>query len=826
VQKLAALDWNGLAKGLVGLGVILTMISLEVKNMGNPTGLILAGLGLGAISGAIGVLVAAVESLSKLSWADLSKGLVGVATIMSSLTLYTKFAALENAGFETGAGIAEIAGAIQLLANVTEQLSNLSWEQIAQGLAGVWAILGGLALYTRFSDVDKAGITQGAGIILLAGAIWLLTKSVAEFDNISWEQIGKGLTGVSSLLISLALFTKFADADKGGVNQGAGILLLAGGIFILSEAMKTFAGFSWEQIGKGLTVTAGGLLIIGAALNKIPAKSVLSAAAVFIVASSLWMIADAVQKMGGLSWNTIAKGVLALASALGAIAFALALLPPSSLLSAAAIFIVASSLGMMAKALAEMGTMSWDAIAKSLVELAGALAIIAAAMLLMPEALPGAAALLVISAALAVLAPVLEVFGSMSWEEIGKSLVALVGVFLALGLSAVILAPIVPVISALGLAILLVGAGVFAAGLGLALFATALHDLGLYAGQFSGDISKAGPAITDALISLINDLIKVVNTEGPKINAEFIKVLLMLIADAVLLIPKMEVAGLNLLVGLLNGIANNIGKVVSAATNVITKFVSAIGSNALKVTQAAFNTVITFVNGLAQQCKTDEPQLIQAGWNLAESIVEGMVKGLGDGIKDVGSAAKSLAGSALSSIGSFLGINSPSRETRKQGNSMGEGMSLGMDDMHDDVASHAQDMSKVAITSMAKTLTGMGAMITGEVDVSPTITPVLDLSSVKSSASQIGGMLTTKPLTVDASVATAKIASAGYTANQEALAELTAASSTTNNNVTFNQTNTSPKALSTADIYRQTNNQISKVRGALVYQTGGNDYSG
>jgi hypothetical protein len=146
--------------------------------------------------------------------------------------------------------------------------------------------------------------------------------------------------------------------------------------------------------------------------------------------------------------------------------------------------------------------------------------------------------------------------------------------------------------------------------------------------------------------------------------------------------------------------------------------------------------------------------------------------------------------------------------------------------MHDDVASHAQDMSKVAITSMAKTLTGMGAMITGEVDVSPTITPVLDLSSVKSSASQIGGMLTTKPLTVDASVATAKIASAGYTANQEALAELTAASSTTNNNVTFNQTNTSPKALSTADIYRQTNNQISKVRGALVYQTGGNDYSG
>jgi hypothetical protein len=43
-------------------------------------------------------------------------------------------------------------------------------------------------------------------------------------------------------------------------------------------------------------------------------------------------------------------------------------------------------------------------------------------------------------------------------------------------------------------------------------------------------------------------------------------------------------------------------------------------------------------------------------------------------------------------------------------------------------------------------------------------------------------------------------------------------------NVTFNQYNNSPKALSDIDIYRQTNNQISKAKGVLVYaNTGSSD---
>jgi hypothetical protein len=39
--------------------------------------------------------------------------------------------------------------------------------------------------------------------------------------------------------------------------------------------------------------------------------------------------------------------------------------------------------------------------------------------------------------------------------------------------------------------------------------------------------------------------------------------------------------------------------------------------------------------------------------------------------------------------------------------------------------------------------------------------------------------------------------------------------------IVYNQYNTSPKALSPAEIYRQTKNQLSSMRGVYVYQNGG-----
>jgi hypothetical protein len=204
---------------------------------------------------------------------------------------------------------------------------------------------------------------------------------------------------------------------------------------------------------------------------------------------------------------------------------------------------------------------------------------------------------------------------------------------------------------------------------------------------------------------------------------------------------------------------------------------------------------------------------------LAEAIVEGMVKGLAAGVGDVAKGAKNLAESALSSVGSFLGISSPSKEFFKMGAWSAEGMANGIDENADMVSKSSTNMGKAAIASMSKTLSTLSDVVQGNMNVNPTITPVLDLSNVKTGASQIGSMLAVKPVSVDTSFTQATTLSAGVSPTT-ATTDQSVAPSNSSSGVTFNQYNSSPKALTSAEIYRLTKNQLSVARGYYVFEDG------
>lgn len=804
----------------------------------------------------VGVLAVSMSVLSKIDQAGLIRSGIAITAMITdlvgSMTIFQKFVGAEDAGkmLILMGSLILLGGAVDVLAGAVKKIAGLTWDQLERGLTGLTTILAELAGTIKLMGSPEGMIASGLGLSAFAKGVDVLATAVIKISVLNWDQMAKGLVGVGGLLASLGLFSKFAESDTIGLTSGAGIILMAQGISILADVMQRIAKMSWQDIAKGLTGVAGGLGIIAGALALIPSGSIFSAAAVLIVAESLGLIGDALQKMSSFSWQEIGKGMTSLAGSLGLIAAALALLPPQTLLSAASIYIVAASLGLITDALVKMGGQTWVQISKGLVELAGALTIIGIAVVFMEESLPGAAAILVVAAALDLLAPVLLAFGNMSWDSIGKSMTMLAGVFIIFGAAAVLLAPLTPILLAIGAAIALLGVGMLAAGAGVLLFSVGLtalsiagaagaaamvaivsgligllpevgKEIGLAVVAFATVIATAGPAIVGALTTVLDSLLTTIDKEAPKINTTFLLLLNLLVKDVEDEVPKLVIAGVNLLIGLLNGISNNIGRVGTAATNVITTFIKSIGSNALQVTQAAFTTIITFVNGLAQQCKTDIPQLESAGLNLAKAIVEGMVDGLKNGVSDVAGAAKSLAGSALSSIGNFLDIGSPSKKARILGQYAGQGFTLGIDDSADGVNSSAENLGKVALTSMAKTISGMGDMIMAGVDANPTIKPSLDLTDVKNTASQLSGIMGVKPISVGASYSSAVNASAGYSANQTAVTDIPTIDSPAEFN--FTQNNYSPKAISAVDLYRQTNNQLSKARGVLAYQSGGTE---
>ena len=115
----------------------------------------------------------------------------------------------------------------------------------------------------------------------------------------------------------------------------------------------------------------------------------------------------------------------------------------------AGLVIVAAALVVLSTALEKMGNLSWEQVAKGLITLGGAMAILAIGLNAMIGTLAGSAALLVAASALLVLTPVLTILGAMSWSSIVKGLVTLAGAFAILGVAGAVLTPLVPSILAL-----------------------------------------------------------------------------------------------------------------------------------------------------------------------------------------------------------------------------------------------------------------------------------------------------------------------------------------------------------------------------------------
>lgn len=708
---------EGLKDSLNGLTGVLTGMQQNLKAQA-----------LMKLAAAIALLAVSVKILSTIDPKRLTSAMAGLTVMfgqmlgaMAVLDAVTSTTGFIKMPFLT-ASMIMLAIAIDLLAVAVAKMAKLNWEELARGLIGVGVLLGSLALFTKFATVSKGAIGSSASLILLAVAIGMLVDTVKEMADTNWGEMAQGLIGIAGLLVSLAIFTKLSAANKGGLAQGAGLILVALAIKILASAIKDIGQLSWGEIAKGMAAMAVGLGLIGTALALIPATSLLSAAsvvlvafaftkiayAVLIVVKSLDQLANVVKKIGAMSWGEIAKGLTLMAVSIGLIGAALYLLPKTAIFSAAAVYVVAQALVLIAKAMGTMGGMSWGEIAKSLVMLAGSLGIIAAALYLMTAAIPGALAVVIIAGALRLLAPVLVTLGGMKWSEIAKGLAALAGIFLVLGVAGLLLAPVVPVLISLGLAITLLGVGMLAAGAGMLLFSaglTASAVAGTAAAgalvaslkiildampglavqftaaliAFAKAITKGGPAIIEAMVTVINSLMSAIDRTAPKVIATLGRLLVQMLAAAVKYVPKMTDAGIQIMIGMLDGIARNAPKMVTAAANVIIKFLEGIKKDQPRVVQAGVDLVIGFVNSVAESIRNNSAAMGAAGANLGTAIVEGMARGIGAGIGVVTNKAKEIAGSALKAAMNVLGVKSPSKEFYKIGQYVVQGFVNGMD---------------------------------------------------------------------------------------------------------------------------------------------------
>lgn len=119
---------------------------------------------------------------------------------------------------------------------------------------------------------------------------------------------------------------------------------------------------------------------------------------------------------------------------------------------------------------------------------------------------------------------------------------------------------------------------------------------------------------------------------------------------------------------------------------------------------------------------------------------QGLVEGLNSKMSQVSNAAQNLMNSALNALNRTGIIRSPSRKTMETGRYLAEGLAIGLLDN----ANVAENAASSLMTQAMSTMMSQVAMLTDlidEIDAEPTITPVLDLSSVERGVSRLSGLM-------------------------------------------------------------------------------------
>ena len=711
------------------------------------------------IATAIGILSASLMVLSLIDSAKLTVSLAAITVLFVELSVAMIALNKSLAGIKIAkisVQLVAFATAILILSHAMKNLAELDWAGLAKGTLGVAVLATTLVVSANMLDKSSGKLIKGStGLIAFSAAILILTHAVDNLAQLSWEELSKGLVGLTIILTEVVALTHLMGDPKRMISTGVGMIALGTAMVIFASAVEKMGQLSWREIAKGLVAMAGALTTVTVALNFMPKGMINKATGMVVMGAALLIIADAMSKFGGMQWNEIARGIVAMAGALAAITVALNFMPKGMIVTALGLIGVATALQIMIEPLRQMAGMSWSKIAKGLVMLGSSLLIITVAMNAMTGGLAGAAAMLVMAAAIKVLTPALGSLGSMNLAEIGKALLALVGVFAVVGVAGLLLAPLTPVILGLAAAIALLGVGVLAIGAGLLAFSAgltalavagtagaaalvvivtslislipmALEKLGEGVIAFAQVISNGMPAIMEAVRQIALGLIQVLVEVTPPVVEALLTFLVTLLEQLANAVPQMVDAGMRLLLGILDGIASHIMDmvvvaleiiseflrgiaegipgVISAGVDIVVAFLTAIGQETPRIIDAGFKMIINFINGLAESIRQNTPILGEAMGNLAEAMIEGLIGGITAGTGRVIDSVVNLGNNALDGLKNALGIHSPSKEFESLGMYTSEGFAQGINGEQTTVTSAVSDMAAAAVRAAEKEL--------------------------------------------------------------------------------------------------------------------------
>lgn len=260
VEKLGKLDTDELIKGLVGVGVVAAELALFMRATNLSKMGIAKGLGLIALAVAINMLASAVKKFGELDTVSLVKGLGGMAIVLTEVGAFVKLTGNSKKVISTGVGLAILGTAMLFFAKSVEMMGNLSWNELAKGLIGMAGALG--IVTAAVNLMPKGMMAKAAALAVISVSLLMISSALTSMGNMTWGEIAQGLIVLAGSLTIIGVALTFMTATIPGAMA---LMLVAGALAILTPVLATLGSMSLLEIGKGLLALAGVFAIFGVA---------------------------------------------------------------------------------------------------------------------------------------------------------------------------------------------------------------------------------------------------------------------------------------------------------------------------------------------------------------------------------------------------------------------------------------------------------------------------------------------------------------------------------------------------------------------------------
>ena len=807
LSKFGSMKWNEISKGLVGMGGALGEMMLVLKRMGK----ISDGK---SIIGGVGLLIA-VQSLSKLAdglkkfgsmkWKEIGKGLVGMGGALAEIGAVNSIVG-RLGGFSSIFGAISINTVISSLSELADGLKkfgSMTWKEIRKGLVGMGGALlevagvsGALGKIAGFS-----GLLGGGAILMTVQGLDELAEAMKKFGSMAWKEITKGLVGMGGALLEVAGVSGALGKIAGfsGMFGSGSLAIVMNGIGKLADAFVKFGEMSWSEIGKGLTAMGGALLEVGGITGALGYLTnfagIIGGASIRVAVQGLGDLADAFKKFGEMSWDEIKQGLAAMGGALGELAVG-GFLNTFSIIGSLSIDLVAESLGVLADSVKKWSDVKVPAdIATNLASLAGGV------LMFTLDGL-GALSIAAVAEPLGVLADsVRKWIGLTLPSDIGTQLASLAGGVLMFSLDG---------LGALSIDTVAESLGILADSVKKWAGVTVPENLNSSLASLSEGVKSftwafVGGWSMNAIIGPLGDLAGEVKKWNGVSVPSTLKTSLDNLSAGVKSFTWAFVGGwsISAIVGPLGTLADSvkkwkgvtipegIGDDLKELAGGIKSF-KTFNSGSITTVTESFDKIASSISKTASMVVNKRNAFMSAGSKLSSALVSGvsrhsgkirssilkslssvvtsinsyyvhfhrsgeyLVTGFANGISantyKAEAKARAMASAAKQAAKDELKEKSPSKEGYEIGDYFGVGFVNGIGNNVHTAFSVGAEMAKSAKNGLNVTVDKLRKLIDTDMNLEPTIKPILDLSNVKTGAGSIGSLIGNPSLEVMSNV--------------------------------------------------------------------------